>query len=196
MHAPTTRRRLCLLDRRFNGGAQVIGPQIEEHETGVELGEVEQILGEPVEPLDLLAARLEELGARLRVVARLFQEQLVERAQRGERGPQLVRDVGEEVTAPVPVATDDLDALLQARGHRVELRGQLLDLEAARERRRLDRHPAGEVALAKVSGGLRQAPQRRREPAGQPRGEDEGEAQHDDPDGERAARRRPAAWSP
>ena len=158
LHAPTTCRRLCLLDRRFHGGTQVIGPQIEEHEPGVELGEVEQILGEPVEPLDLLAARLEELGARLRVVARLFQEQLVERAERGERRPQLVRDVGKEVTAPVPVATDDLDALFQARGHRVELRGQLFDLAAARERRRLDRHSAGEVALAEVSGCVRQAP--------------------------------------
>ena len=41
-------------------------------------------------------------------------EQLVERAQRGQRGPQLVRDVGEEVAAAVTVAPDELEALLDA----------------------------------------------------------------------------------
>ena len=52
-------------------------------------------------------------------------QQLVERAQGGQRRPQLVRDVGQEVAAPVAIAPDDLDALLEPVGHRVELDGEL-----------------------------------------------------------------------
>ena len=124
------RPRVCStadLDRR----AQVVRAEVEQDEPGVELRELEQVLGEPVEPLDLLAARLEELGARLRVVGGALLEQLVERAQGGQRRPQLVRDVGQEVAAPVAVAADDLDALLEPVGHRVELDRQLGELRRA-----------------------------------------------------------------
>ena len=58
-------------------------------------------------------------------------QQLVERAQRRERRPQLVRDVGQEVAAPVAVAADDLDALLEPVGHGVELDGELGQLGRA-----------------------------------------------------------------
>ena len=61
-------------------------------------------------------------------------EQLVERAQRRQRRPQLVRDVGEEVAAAVAIAADDLDALLDPVGHRVERDGQLGHLRRSRPR--------------------------------------------------------------
>ena len=115
----------ALLDRRLDRRPQVVRPQVEQDEPGIELRELEQVLGQPVEPLDLLAARLEELGARLGVVGGALLEQLVERAQRRQRRPQLVRDVGQEVAAPVAVAADDLDALLEPVGHGVELDGEL-----------------------------------------------------------------------
>ena len=114
-----------LLDRRLDRRPEVVRSQVEQDQPRIELGQLEQVLGEPVEPLDLLAARLEELVACLGVVAGPLAQQLVERPERGERGPQLVRDVGQEVAAPVTVAADDLDALLEPVGHGVELDGQL-----------------------------------------------------------------------
>ncbi len=54
----------CGLHRR----PQVVGPEVEQDQPGVELRELKQVLGEPVESLDLLAARFEELGACLWVV--------------------------------------------------------------------------------------------------------------------------------
>ena len=56
-----------LLDRRLDGRAEVVRPEVEQDEAGVQLRELEQVLGEPVEALDLLAARLEELGAGSRI---------------------------------------------------------------------------------------------------------------------------------
>ena len=44
-------------------GAQVLRAQVQQDEAGIELRELEQVLGEPVQPLELRAARLEELGA-------------------------------------------------------------------------------------------------------------------------------------
>ena len=58
-----------LVGRRFDGCPQIIRSQVEQDEAGVELRELEQVLRQPVEPFDLTGARLEELGARLRVVA-------------------------------------------------------------------------------------------------------------------------------
>ena len=62
-------RRLRLLDRRLDGRPQVVRPQVEQDEARIELRQLEQVLGQPVEPLELLAARLEELGPRVGVVA-------------------------------------------------------------------------------------------------------------------------------
>ena len=126
------------------------------------------------------AARLEELGARRRVVAGALLEQLVERPQRGDRRPQLVRDVGQEVAAAVAVAADDLDALLEPVRHRVEL--------DARARRAPTSRPdvgggdaLGEVALGEAARRLGQAAERGREAAGHGRGDD-----HARPERERA----------
>ena len=105
-----------------------------------------------------------------RVVAGLLGEQLVEREQGGDRGAQLVRDVGQEVPAPVAVAPDDLDALLEPVGHRVELDGELGQLgRAARERGRAARGcvrspsaRAREASVSRRSGVVnRRARQRR-----------------------------------
>ena len=60
--APLCRGR-ALLDGRLDGRPQVVRPQVEQDQPRIELRELEQVLGQPVEPLDLLAARLEELGA-------------------------------------------------------------------------------------------------------------------------------------
>ena len=68
-----------------------------------------------------------------------------------ERGPQLVGDVGQEVAAPVAVAPDQRDRLLEAIGHHVELAGQLGDLRVrALQLRRRD--AAGEVARRRGAG--------------------------------------------
>ena len=144
------------------------GPQVEQDQPGIELRELEQVLGQPVEALDLLAARLEELGARLGVVGGALLEQLVERAQGGQWRPQLVRDVGQEVAAPIAVAADDLDALLEPVGHRVELDGQLGQLGRAGTDL-VRRDAPGQVALGQPARRLGQAAQRRREPAGHAR---------------------------
>ena len=64
--AATRGGRVVLVGRRFDRGPQVVRSQVQQDETRVELRELEQVLGEPVEALDLARARLEELGARLR----------------------------------------------------------------------------------------------------------------------------------
>ena len=170
-----------LLDRRFDGGAQVVRPEVEQDEPGIELGQLEQVLGEPVEPLDLLGARLEELVARLRVVAGTFAQQLVEGPQGRQRGPQLVRHVGQEVAAPVAVAADDLDALLEPVGHGVELDGQLGHLGRAGADLALGDAP-GEVALGQAARRFGQAAQRGREPAGHGRRDEHAEAEREQGD--------------
>ena len=76
---------VVLVGRRFDRGTQVVRAQVQQDEARVELRELEQVLGEPVEPFDLARARLEELGARVGVVAGALHEQLVERAQGGQR---------------------------------------------------------------------------------------------------------------
>ena len=153
-----------LLDGALDRRAQVVGSQVEQDQAGIELGQLEEVLGQPVEPLDLLAARFEELGARLGVVGGALAQELVERPQRGQRRPQLVRDVGQEVAAPVAVAADDLDALLEPVGHRVELDRQLGELGRTGPDL-AGRHAPREVALGQAARRLGQAPQRRREPA-------------------------------
>ena len=168
----------ALLDGRLDGRPQVVGPQVEQDQPGIELRELEQVLGQPVEPLDLLAARLEELGACLGVVRGALLEQLVERAQRRQRRPQLVRHVGQEVAAPVAVAADDLDALLEPVGHGVELDGELGHLGRPGPDL-VGRDAPTQVALGQAARGLGQAAERCREAAGHG-----GRDEHAEPEGE------------
>ena len=65
-----------LLDRGLDRGPDVLRPEVEEHEAAVELRELEQVLGQPVEPVQLLGRRVEELRARGLVVAGRALEQL------------------------------------------------------------------------------------------------------------------------
>ena len=187
-----------LVGRRFDRRPQVVRSQVQQDEAGVELRELEQVLGEPVEALDLPGARLEELGAGVRVVARRLHQQLVERAQRRERRAQLVRDVGQEVAAPVAVAAADLDALLEAVGHRVELDGQLAELRGTGAQLG-GRHAPREVALGQRAGRVGELAQRRREAARQRGRDDDGEAEREQGDRRQQARERwrwptPGRW--
>ena len=155
--SPALRGSGGLVDCVLDGRPEIVRPQIEQHEPRIQLRELEQVLGKPVEPLDLLAARFEELGAGLRIGAGAALEKLVEHPERGERRPELVRDVGQEVPASVAVATDDLDALLEPVGHGVELECELGKLRASRSGPR----PRARAA----SGRLRPGPVRPRSSA-------------------------------
>ena len=126
--APLAGRGRALLDGRLDGRAEVVRAKVEQDQAGVELRELEQVLGQPVEAFDLLAARLDEFGACIRIGVCALAQELVEGAKRRKRGAQLVRDVGEEVAAAVAIAADDLDAFLEAVGHRVELDRELGEL--------------------------------------------------------------------
>ena len=159
-------RGVVLVRRRLDRGTQVVGPQVQEDEARVELRELEQVLGEPVEAFDLAGARLQELGARIRVVAGGLHEQLVERPQGRQRRPQLVRHVGQEVAAAVAVAPAHLDALLEAVGHRVELDGELAELRGTGPQLGGGDAPR-EVALGQGPRRVGQLAERCREPAGQ-----------------------------
>ncbi len=46
--------RLGLLDRRFDRRANVLRTQVQEHEARIELRQLEQVLGQPVEAFELL----------------------------------------------------------------------------------------------------------------------------------------------
>ena len=59
----------------------------------------QQIVDQPRHALGLLAHDLEEALARLRVVLGRPLQRLDEAAQRGQRGPQLVAGVGDEIGA-------------------------------------------------------------------------------------------------
>jgi hypothetical protein len=52
-----------LLDGRLDRRSQVVGPQVQQDEARIQLRELEQVLGKPVESFELDAARLEELPA-------------------------------------------------------------------------------------------------------------------------------------
>ena len=177
--APAAGGAARLFDRRFDGGAQVIRPEVEQDEPRIELRQLEQVLGEPVETLDLLGARLEEFVACLRVVTGAFAQQLVERPEGRQRRAELVRHIGQEVAAPVAIATDDLDALLEPVGHGVELDGQLGHLGRARADLAL-RDAPGEVALGQAARRLGQPAQRGREPAGHRRRDQHAEEQREE----------------
>ena len=90
---------------------------------GVEPAQVEQVAGELRQPAHLLAGRLHELGARVRVEVLLGQE-LEEPAQREERRAQLVRRIGDEVLArAVDLGEPGLHEVERAR-HLAELVGR------------------------------------------------------------------------
>ncbi len=94
-------------------------------------------------------------------------QQLVEGAQRRDGRPQLVRDVGHELAAPVTVRADDVDGLLESLRHVIERPGQLGQL---RRSELVDRHADIQPSFGQRPGRVRQAPHR----AGQPLREQDG----------------------
>ena len=166
----------ALLDGRLDGRAEVVRAKVQQDQAGIELRELEQVLGQPVEAFDLLAARLDELGACVRIGVGALAQELVEGAKRRKRGPQLVRDVGKEVAAPVAIASDDLDAFLEPIGHGVELDRELGKLgRPGPDLARWD--AAAQVALGEAARCLRQPAQRGREPAGHGRRHDDAQTE-------------------
>jgi hypothetical protein len=93
--------RARLLHGLLDGRPEVVGAEVQEDEPGIELRELEQVLGQPVEAFDLDGARLEELGPGGRILTGVLLEELIEGPDRRDRRAQLVRDVGQEVAAPV-----------------------------------------------------------------------------------------------
>ena len=175
-----------LVGRRFDGCPQVIGSKVEEHQPGIELGQLEQVLRQPVQALDLALAQFEELGARFGIVPGLFHQQLVEGPQRCERGPELVRHVRQEVTAPVAVPPDQLDALGQPVGHGVELDRQFAKLRGPfTELRR--RHATGQITFREPAGGVGELADGRREAPGERRRDHDGKPEGEQSDREQQA---------
>jgi hypothetical protein len=76
-----------LLHGRFDGDPQVVGAKVEEDEPGIELRELEQVLGQPVQALELDPAVVEELGPGDRIVPGPLGQQLVEGQEGGDRRP-------------------------------------------------------------------------------------------------------------
>jgi len=74
---PAPRGRLGLLHGLLDGRPDVVRPEVEEDEAGIELRELEQVLGQPVEAFELDAAGLHELGTGGGILARPFAEELV-----------------------------------------------------------------------------------------------------------------------
>ena len=132
---------------------------------GLQAGEIEQILDEAVEPLDPPVHRPQELRRRL---ADAVDEVLQSRFQAGDRGTQLVRDVGHQVAA-LPIGQREVGS------HRVERRGELADLV---DSRCLDRFVG--AAAGDALGGLGHRPQRTGHAPSQELDDDKGDGGSDD----------------
>lgn len=115
------------------------------HRTGLELREIEELLDELTEAGGLGEQVLDDIGRRL---LDPVGDVLELRAERPDRGAQLVGRVGDEI-APNPVGLGEL------RRHRVERAGQLADLVARRRR-----DPAVVVAARHRPRGGDHLPQR------------------------------------
>ena len=126
--------------------AQVDGLPLEVHAPGVEPRQVEQILREPLEPVDLLAHRLEELRAASPRRAPRPSSSSRKPREREERRPQLVRRVADELP---PRALE----LREAQPHPVEGARELPELVRAAVDDRLVEAPGGDP-LGRASSRL------------------------------------------
>ena len=117
------------VDGRAGEAREIDGLRLDVQSAGVELGQVEQIVGELRQPTDLARHGVEELAS-CRLVEVFVLQQLEEAAEREERCPQLVRGVGDEL-APRMIQTREPDA------HPVERPRQLAELIGAAIRNRL-----------------------------------------------------------
>ena len=160
------RERLEALDELLRSRGQVHRLGLEPELTRIEPGQVEQVGGEPREPVDLTARRLEEIASRP-LVEILVREQLEEPAEREQRRSQLVRRVGNEL-APCVVE------VREAQAHPVERPRQLGHLVRTSC---VDRHL--EVSAGDAVGRDLEAP----DPPGEPqRGQRPDQPRHDQRD--------------
>ena len=143
---------------------QILVPQLQRHQARVELGELQQVGGQPVEALHLLSTAAQEFLARDGFLGGALEEQFVEGAQGRDGCAQLVADIGQELAAAVAILADDGDRFLQACGHVIERAGKLLYL-----RRRVvgDVHARVEMALGQQARRLCQPAQGSGQPLGQ-----------------------------
>ena len=93
------------LDHRAHRVAQVALADVEREDARVDARQVEQVVAHPLEAADLLARPLEEL-ARVVLVDRPVALEFGEGSQRGDRRPQLVRHVGDELPQPIAIGPD------------------------------------------------------------------------------------------
>jgi hypothetical protein len=134
--------------------------------------ELEQLVDHQREPVELRQRRVELLVDRR--VAALALRGLDAQPQAGQRGPQLVRSVGDEVALRAHEP-------LEPRGHVVEGAGQRALLGAA-----LDGRTGRQIALGDAAGGTVQSPHR---PRDLPRHDGAGE--QPEPEHEQADQREP-----
>ena len=109
------------LHHRLDRVAQVAVAHVEREDAGVDPRQVEQVRAQPLEPTDLLGRALEELAPG-RLVDLAVSLELGVHAQRGDRRPKLVADVGDELAQPIAVRLQHAQGSRQPVGHDVELR--------------------------------------------------------------------------
>ena len=142
--------------------------------TGVEPGDLQQVTEQGLEPVELVLQQLGRAGGdRVELVPGLVQH-LRRHPDRGQRGPQLMGDVGHERLLDVGEVLELGDLLLQLLGHVVHRRRQPGEVVLAPHL-----HPVVEVARRQALGRPSGRPDRSHHLAGHQR-RDEG--QQDDQD--------------
>ena len=149
--------------RRIQHGAQVAGGAVEFQQTGIQAGKVEQVAGDPRQPLDLGLALGQELGLRGGVVRGGALQQGVEIFEGGDRRAQFVRGVGDETAQGVTLGLQLADVLLKVVRHLVELLRQCADFPLA-----LQIRPHRKVSRAHLGRGAGQAFEGRGDPVAVP----------------------------
>ena len=139
---------------------------------GVVPADLQQVAEQRLEPLQLALEQFRRPGrGRQQVVAR--REQHVRRdPDRGQRGAQLVRHVGDELPLHLGQLLQLAQLLLQAGRHVIERPGQGGQVVGA-----TDRHPLLELAIGQPLGRLGRFPDRHDHPPGDQR--DDADQQHD-----------------
>ena len=146
--------------------------RIQRGRVGVVPADLQQVLQQRLEPVQLALEQLGRPGAD-RVEGVLgFQQHIGGHLDRGQRGAELVRDVGHELPLQLRQLLELAQLVLQAGRHVVERRGQRGQVV-----RPADPHPLAETAGRQPLGRLGGMPDRDHHPAGDQRG-DQGQ-QHD-----------------
>ena len=125
--------------------------EVEHGRAGVEAADLEQVGEQQLEPVELVLQQLGgPRGGRVEPVARVVQH-VTGHPHRGQRGAQLVGDVGDEAALHPGELLELADLLLQAGGHLVEGRAQPGDVVVAAHVHAL-LEPAGREPLGDPPG--------------------------------------------